>query len=285
MNIVRRVFDYKGTPLLAAVFATLFVVEGKRQLRKRRQPRWKRAIINSVVALPAFSLLRLLLLPAMVAMARKSRQLQWGLNYRYTAPPVVKTLVSFLLLDYSNYLWHILLHRVPALWRFHVVHHCDPDLDVSTAVRFHFGELIASIFYRSAWVFLLGVKPVHVVVYEIAFEGATQFHHSNWKLPYRTENLLNKVIVTPRMHGIHHSVVEQETNSNFSIIFSFWDRLSNTIRLNIHQDEIITGIPAYNDPAELTIGYLLIMPFGKIRKSKHIDEERASIHGRNNLAQ
>jgi sterol desaturase/sphingolipid hydroxylase (fatty acid hydroxylase superfamily) len=284
MSIIKRVFDYKGSPILAAVFITLFIVEGKRQLRKRKQPRWQRAIINSVVAIPGFSLLRLLLLPAMVAMAKKSSERKWGLNHRYSAHPVVKTVVSFLLLDYSNYLWHLLLHRVPVLWRFHVVHHCDPDLDVSTAVRFHFGELIASVFYRSACVFLIGVKPLQVLVYEIVFEGATQFHHSNWKLPYNTEKLLNKVIVTPRMHGIHHSIVEQETNSNYSIILSFWDRLGNTIRLNIHQDEIITGIPAYNDPAELTIGYLLKMPFGKIRKSEHKDEERASIPGRNNLA-
>lgn len=265
---------------MAIAFGVLFVMEGKKQLRKRKQSRLQRAVINSIVSVPAFSLLRFLFLPVMIKLAKKSNQLQTGLNYRYKAHPFIKDVVSFLLLDYSNYLWHILLHKVPLLWRFHLVHHCDPDLDVTTAIRFHFGEIIGSVFYRGAWVFVTGVRPLTVLLYEIVFEGATQFHHSNWKLPYNTEKLLNKVVVTPRMHGIHHSILQQETDSNYSVIFSFWDRLHNTIRLNIRQCDIITGIPAYNDPAELTIGYLLKMPFTKIRKAQHVDEERASIGDR-----
>lgn len=285
MNIIKKIFDIKGRPILATVFVVLFIAEGRRQLRKRKQPRLQRLAINSVVAVPGFTLLRFALLPVLVSLARKSRKMQFGASYRYPAHRAVKNIISFLLLDYTNYLWHVLLHKIPLLWRFHVVHHCDPDLDVSTAVRFHFGELIASVFYRGAAVFVLGVKPANVLIYEIAYEAATQFHHSNWKLPYNTEKMLNKLIVTPRMHGIHHSVVRQETDSNYSIIFSFWDRLSNTARLNINQRDIVTGVPAYSDPAELTIGYLLAMPFKKIRHSNQLNEERASIAGRHNLAE
>lgn len=268
MKIIRRVFDFKGVPVLGAFFVVLLLAEGKRQLRKTTQPRWQRAIINNLVALPAFTLLRLLLLPIMVKLATKNKDWKVGLNYRYNSHPVLKAAVAFLILDYTNYLWHILNHRLPFLWRFHLVHHTDLDLDVTTAIRFHFGELIGSIFYRGAFALLSGATPLTVIIYEIAFEGATQFHHSNWKLPYKLEKDLNKVIVTPRMHGIHHSVVKQETDSNFSVIFSWWDRLHNTLRVNVNQNNIVLGVPSYSDPGELTIGYLLKLPFTKIRRRR-----------------
>jgi sterol desaturase/sphingolipid hydroxylase (fatty acid hydroxylase superfamily) len=102
---------------------------------------------------------------------------------------------------------------------------------VTTALRFHFGELVGSVFYRGAFVFLSGASPLNVLFYEVAFEGATQFHHGNWRLPLKVERGLNRVFVTPRMHGIHHYVIREETDSNYSVIFSFWDRLHNTMRL------------------------------------------------------
>lgn len=288
MQIVRLIFDRKGTPVLLTIFVVLFVVEGARRLRKRTQPRWKRVIINSLVSVPAFSLLRFLLLPVMVKMAMKSRDLRFGLNHHYTASPFLKGLLTFLLLDYSNYLWHVLLHRLPILWRFHVVHHSDPDLDLSTALRFHFGEMIGSVAYRGASVFLIGASPLNVLLYEIVFEGATQFHHSNWKLPITVERTLNQLIVTPRMHGIHHSVIRQETDSNYSIVFSFWDRLHRTIRVNVQQNLIVTGVPSYSDPDELTIGYLLKLPFTTIRKWEQVtdaEDVRASLPDKNSLAE
>ncbi len=287
MNLIKRIFDFKGTPVLATIFVVLFIAEGRRQLRKRKQPRLQRIVINSIVAIPAFTLLRFLFLPVMVKLALKNRQLQWGLNYQYAAHPLIKGMVAFLIMDYTNYLWHVLNHKVPLLWRFHVVHHCDPDLDVTTAIRFHFGELIGSVFYRGAFVFLSGATALQVLLYEILFEGATQFHHSNLKLPFTLEKVLNKLIVTPRMHGIHHSVIRQETDSNYSVIFSFWDRLHNTVRLNVPQDKIVTGVPSYSDPDELTIGYLLKLPFTKIRKweaKTEVDNFYQSTGDKNNLA-
>ncbi len=105
----------------------------------------------------------------------------------------------------------------------------------------------------------------------IAFEAATQFHHSNTKLPFSLEKFLNLIIVTPRMHGIHHSMVRKETESNYSIIFSFWDRIHKTVRMNIHQNEFVTGVPFYAEERELTIGNLLKLPFKAIRKWKEGD--------------
>lgn len=274
--------------MLIAIFVVLVIAENKRRLRKKNQPKWKRTVINGLVSLPAFSLLRWLLLPMMISMANKSQDKRWGLNYRYAAHPLIKTGITFLLLDYTNYLWHVLLHRLPILWRFHVVHHSDPDLDITTALRFHFGEIIASVLYRGGCVFLIGAKPLQVLIYEIVFEGATQFHHSNWQLPIQLERALNKIIVTPRMHGIHHSMIRQETDSNYSVVFSFWDRLHKTIRLNVPQNTIVTGVPSYSNHAELTIGYLLRLPFTNIRKWDEVNDQKdvsTLKTGRNRLAE
>jgi len=287
MNLVKKVFDYKGVPLLAVAFGILFFLEGKRQLCKRNDSRWKRVIINSIVSIPAFSLLRFLFLPVMVKLALKNRKIKFGLNYHYKAHPIIKGAVAFLLMDYTNYLWHILNHKSSFLWRFHVVHHSDPDLDVTTALRFHFGELIGSVFFRGAFVLLSGATALNVLIYEILFEGATQFHHSNCRLPYQLEKQLCKVIVTPRMHGIHHSMIRQETDSNYSVIFSFWDRLHKTIRLNVAQDLIVTGVPSYSDPDELTVGYLLKLPFTRRRKWEQVSgaqDVRASVADKTDLA-
>lgn len=257
--------DRRGIFVLAGMFAGLFVLETVFNLRKRVQQRWRRVLINSIVSIPAFVALRFMFLPAVVWLAIKNKSWRFGVNYLFKPSPGMKFAIGFLLLDYSNYVWHVLLHRIPLLWRFHLVHHSDLDLDLTTAIRFHFGEMLGSVIYRGAAVLVTGASPFLTVFYEIAFEAATQFHHSNWKLPFGVERALNKIIVTPRMHGIHHSVVKSETDSNYSIIFSAWDRLHRTVKLNIHQRDIVIGVPSYHDPDELTIGFLLKMPFQKTR--------------------
>jgi sterol desaturase/sphingolipid hydroxylase (fatty acid hydroxylase superfamily) len=264
--MIKTVFDTYGASILTMLFVILFVLESKFQLRKRVNSRWKRIFINFIVSIPAFVLLRLLFIPAMVWLAVQNEQWRFGLNYLFEAPHRIHIAISFLLLDYSNYVWHILLHKLPILWRFHLVHHSDLDLDITTAFRFHFGELIGSVIYRGAAILLIGASPVMVLIYEIAFEAASQFHHSNTKLPFRFEKILNYLIVTPRMHGIHHSMIRKETDSNYSIIFSFWDRMHNTVRLNIHQDQLVIGVPHYPDQTELTIGMLWKLPFKKIKQ-------------------
>ncbi len=264
--MIRSVFDAYGSAILVSIFILLFILESKFHLRKRVQNRWKRIIINFGVSIPSFALLRLLFIPLMVWLTYRNEQWQFGLNYLYAAPAWLEAAIAFLLLDYSNYLWHIVLHKLPLMWRFHLVHHTDLDLDITTSFRFHFGELIGSVFFRGAAVILIGISPLMVLIYEIAFDAANQFQHSNLKLPYRFEKALNKILVTPRMHGIHHSMQKRETDSNFSIIFSFWDRLHRTIRLNVRQDEIVTGVPVYPDEKELTTGNLLKLPFTRIRE-------------------
>jgi sterol desaturase/sphingolipid hydroxylase (fatty acid hydroxylase superfamily) len=279
--MIQSIFDSYGAVILSVLFVILFILETKFQLRKRVMSRWKRIFTNSIVSIPSFALLRLLFIPLMVWFAYKNEQWHFGLNYLYVATVWLKATIAFLLLDYTNYLWHIVLHKVPFMWRFHLVHHTDLDLDITTAFRFHFGEFIGSIFFRGAAVILVGVSPMMVLIYEIAFDASNQFQHSKMRIPFKIEKILNKVFVTPRMHGIHHSMVKRETDSNFSIIFSFWDRIHKTVRLNVPQNEIVTGVPVYSNANELTIWNLLKLPFTKIREWK--ESERPEVGNKNEL--
>lgn len=271
--MIHRIFDVYGFIILFALLLTFFLLESKFKLRRRVQPGFKRIVLNAILSIPAFVLLRLMLIPAMVWLAAKNETWRFGLNYLYELPVWAENIIAFVLLDYGIYWWHVILHKMPLMWRFHLVHHTDLDLDVSTAFRFHFGEMIGSVLYRGVIVLLIGASPLVVLIYEIIFEAETQFHHSNTKLNFRFEKWLNKIIVTPRMHGIHHSIVKHERDSNYATIFSFWDHLHKTIRLNISQDEIVIGLPAYHDADELTVGMLLKLPFTKTKEWKEMSRK------------
>lgn len=261
MGLITKLFDKRAAPILGAFFVVLFVLEQRRKLRKTTQPLGKRIPTNVIVAIPAFALLRSLFLPLMVKLALNNKN--YVICRQLNLPPIINWMVTFLILDYGNYLWHVINHKIPLLWRFHLVHHTDLDLDTTTAFRFHFGEMIGSVFSRGLFVLLANASAKQVLSYEMLFEAATQFHHSNIKLPIRTENLLNKMIVTPRMHGIHHSVNKDETNSNYSVIFSFWDRIHSTFNAKPRQKQIIIGVPEYRNATQMTPKYLLSIPFKK----------------------
>lgn len=180
-------------------------------------------------------------------------------------PPWAQFLLAFLFLDLSFYYWHQLNHRIPFLWRFHNVHHIDPTLDVSTAFRFHFGEVLLSTFFRVVQVSVIGMSFTSFAAYELVFQSNTLFHHSNLRLPIRIERWLNKVLVTPRMHGIHHSQVRPETNSNYGVVFPWWDRLHKTLGLNIPQAKIEIGVAGYTLPSDNGVWRTVIMPFVRQR--------------------
>ncbi len=204
-------------------------------------------------------------LPAVLVVAGWIERHEVGLAPMTPVPDVARAALAFVLMDYTTYLWHRLNHVVPFLWRFHRVHHTDLALDVSTAFRFHVGELSLSVGARALQITLIGVGPTVALVWETVELAATAFHHSNLRLPIGVERALNRVLVTPRMHGIHHSIVEAETNSNWSVLFSWWDRVHRTVRLNVPQEAIAIGLPAYRDPTELRFVRLLAMPFAPAR--------------------
>jgi sterol desaturase/sphingolipid hydroxylase (fatty acid hydroxylase superfamily) len=203
--------------------------------------------------------------PVGLSLAAWTSQRPFGLLHIVALPAPLQFGIGFLLLDLSFYYWHRLNHTVPWLWRFHNVHHTDPELDVSTSFRFHFGEIILSTGFRSLQVGLIGVSPMTYLLYEFCFQSETMFHHSNWGLPVQLERSLNKFLVTPRMHGIHHSIVKEENNSNYSVVFSWWDQLHRTWQVNIPQSAITIGVPAYQQSEDNLLGSVLAMPFRKQR--------------------
>jgi sterol desaturase/sphingolipid hydroxylase (fatty acid hydroxylase superfamily) len=175
--------DWIGPPILLVLFVIIFASEKLRPLRRRVQHWFRRAWINLVVAVPAFLVLRLQLIPVVVSVAAWAGRHDLGLARIVRLPPLLAAIVAILVLDYSMFVWHWLNHRVPFLWRFHYVHHSDLDLDVTTAFRFHFGEILFSVVMRSLQVVLSGASPTVALVYEILLEGSTEFHHSNLRLP------------------------------------------------------------------------------------------------------
>ena len=260
--------DFPGPILAGLLFVSLLCLQARYRLRVQHFSAWTRIFRNLVLAAPALVLLRLILIPIPYFAAIWAQSHGVGFWNWLPLPPWVGAIGGVLMFDYAYYWWHIGTHRIPLLWRFHNVHHTDLDMDVSTAARFHFLEIGFSVVYRVAIVLLTGIAPLVYLFYELVFELATQFHHSNWRLPGRVEAILNWVIVTPRMHGIHHSIVRDETDSNWSTVLCWWDRLHGSHRMDIAQDEITIGVPAYRDEKELTLGELWKMPFQPIREWK-----------------
>lgn len=262
------ILDTVGTPLFAGLFALLLFLQWKFPLRRQHFSMLRRLLRNFVFSFPAFVLMRLTLIPIPLSLAYWAERHHVGLLHWLPLPQVLSAIAGFLILDWSYYWWHYATHAVPFFWRFHNVHHTDLDLDLSTAARFHFGEIIVSIPFRILVVLLFGPAPMTYLLFEVVFESASLFHHSNWRLPIRVERLLNHVIVTPRMHGIHHSIVKRETDSNWGTIFCWWDKLHRSLRRDIPQDALEIGVASYREENELTIGKLLLLPFREQREWK-----------------
>jgi sterol desaturase/sphingolipid hydroxylase (fatty acid hydroxylase superfamily) len=255
-----------STPLVVlAILALLFVLERFFPLRKRMRELGTRLLVNFSISALAFLVAALLVRPTAQATLHWANGKPFGLVYLVPLPAPLEFAFSFLLMDLAFYYWHIANHRFPFLWRFHNVHHVDPDLDVSTGFRFHFGEVAMSAAFRVVQVSVIGVSGWAFAVYEIVFQAETLFHHSNLRLPIRFERLLNRLLVTPRMHGIHHSQVQRENNSNFGVVFPWWDRVHRTLGLNIPQAEIAIGIAGYSQPDDNQLRNALLMPFRKQR--------------------
>jgi sterol desaturase/sphingolipid hydroxylase (fatty acid hydroxylase superfamily) len=183
-----------------------------------------------------------------------------GLVQRLPLPECMRTFLACLLLDYTLYLWHVLTHKVPFLWRFHRVHHADLDMDSTTGIRFHFGEISLSVLWRAAHVVVLGVSARALSIWNTMLLIGVMFHHSNLRLPRRIERMLERIIVTPRMHGIHHSIVPDEVNSNWSSGLTIWDLIHRTYRQDVPQDEITIGVPELRRPEQVTLPRLVVMP-------------------------
>jgi sterol desaturase/sphingolipid hydroxylase (fatty acid hydroxylase superfamily) len=250
---------------LVGVGLLFFLLERVVPLRESKAQLVGRLLVNLALAALALAAATLVVRPAVEASFDRLADRPFGLA-QWTALPVpAKGVLAFLLMDLSFYYWHLLNHRVPLLWRFHNVHHLDPDLDVSTALRFHFGELALSAGFRIVQILVIGVSPWAYAAYELVFQANTLFQHSNVRLPIRLERALNKLLVTPRMHGIHHSQVRREANSNYGVVFPWWDRLHRTLGLNVPQAALTIGVPGYSRPDDNRLWKAASLPFRRQR--------------------
>ena len=253
--------DWVGAVVIGSAFAVLWCFEGLRPLRRSVEPRLRREGRNFAVAAVGFAVVLVAERPAIVPLAEMVERRGWGIVQWLELPLAASVLVSFLLMDYTLYVWHMLNHRVPFLWRFHAPHHADLDLDASTALRFHFGELLLSVPFRAAQVLVIGTPLLAYSIWQTILFAMILFHHSNARLSLRIERVVAWLVVTPRLHGIHHSFIRGETNSNWSSGLSWWDRLHGTIRADVPQERITIGLPAYRDPRDVSFGKVLAMPF------------------------
>ena len=183
-----------------------------------------------------------------------------GLEFAWALPFWVHALGAILLLDAWTYVWHRINHAIPFLWRFHRVHHHDSTMDVTTASRFHTGEIVLSSLFRIGIIVLLGVYLWELVLYETMMFAVVQFHHANIRLPDRVDRVLRVVIVTPNMHKVHHSRWQPETDSNYSALFSFWDRIGRSFRLRDDPSAIEFGLDGWDDDEDQQVMGMLWAP-------------------------
>lgn len=254
--------------LIFGTMATVVLAELKRPLREEKDDKLRRNVRNAAMSLMTAATISLTEKPVTARLTKAMERNRWGLLKTARLPVAAELFLSIALLDYTLYVWHYLTHKVPFLWRFHRVHHVDLDLDASTALRFHAGEMLLSVPWRAAQVLAFGISQRGLALWQTLTLMEIVFHHSNVRLPAGFERRFCRVIVTPRMHGIHHSIVRQETDSNWSTIFSWPDYLHRTLKLNVPQEEITIGVPAFRNPDELTIGKLMKMPFTAERPSR-----------------
>ncbi len=222
--------------------------------------RWRHGIINLSFGIFNATAIGLLFAGLLSVVTEHTVQRQWGLLNAFAAGPWCRFTLALLLLDGWMYWWHRANHRIPALWRFHRMHHSDPHMDVTSASRFHFGEQVAAATLRLGLVPVFGLDIWHLVIYDSLVIASTQFHHANISIG-RADRYLRWLIVTPDMHKVHHSVFQPETDSNYSTVFSIWDRLAGSFRLRPDVRKVRFGLRDFSDARWQTVWGLLRTPF------------------------
>lgn len=250
--------------VLAAAAAVLWL-ERRRQARPYVESPAAHSTRNLVLAGIAAVTVHIVETPVVLPVARMVARRRWGLTGRMEgslSARIARPVLTILLLDYTLYLWHRVVHLVPWLWRLHLVHHVDLDMDASTGLRFHAGELAASVPWRAAQVMMIGATPGALAAWQSMTIAFVLFHHSNTRLPARTEGWLSWILATPRMHAIHHSVDPSERLTNFSSGIALWDRLHGTFRADSATDEVTVGVAGYQHPGDVSLERVLKLPFG-----------------------
>jgi len=250
---------------LAAFLAVLFVIAGWEALAPRRAravPRRARWPNNLGIVVLNTALLRLFIPTAAVALAVLGQQRGWGLLNNLALPFWVDVVIAVLMLDLAIYLQHVMFHAVPVLWRVHRVHHADIDFDVTTGARFHPVEILLSMGIKLGVVAALGAPAAGVLLFEVLLNATSMLNHANASPPRALDRVLRWCVVTPDMHRIHHSIIPEETNSNFGFNLPWWDRLFGTYRADPHDghDRMTIGLDIFREPRQLRLDRMLFQP-------------------------
>jgi sterol desaturase/sphingolipid hydroxylase (fatty acid hydroxylase superfamily) len=230
--------------------------------RRRDIPRVIRWSNNLALVVIDMIILRLTFPILAVGLAIMAQERGWGLFNLIEAPAWIAVLVSIIVLDLIIYLQHVMFHAVPALWRLHRMHHADLEFDVTTGLRFHPIEIVLSMGIKLAMVLVLGPPAVAVLIFEVLLNATAMFNHSNVRLPLVVDRLLRLIMVTPDMHRVHHSILPEETNSNFGFNLPWWDRLLGTYRAQpaAGHDAMTIGIEQFRTQRDLWLDRMLVQP-------------------------
>jgi len=258
------------------VFLLMLALESVIQRHPTVDSKTNRLKINFALTGVDILVVRLVFGAAAVGAAQFAEANGWGVFNYLDWWSGLEIIAVVIILDLMIYIQHVVVHMIPFFWRFHIVHHSDLDLDVSSGLRFHPIEIMGSMLFKIGLVFALGPAPIAVVIFEAVLNGMAQFSHSNITLPEKLDRLLRFVIVTPDMHRIHHSVEKMETNSNFGFNLSIWDRLLGTYIQDAkrEQPKIIIGVDQFRTSEEVSFKNLLLMPFKVIPRNYSLFPEK-----------
>lgn len=253
--------NYLPTLLVVCGLLLLWTLETWLPAASGRPHRLRHAVRNLSLGLLNALTLGALAAPLITQIALRAEEAGFGLLRLLQLPPIASTIGAILLFDGWMYLWHRANHQLPFLWRFHRVHHSDAEMDATSAVRFHTGEIFISSALRLMVIPLLGIAPWQLLVYEALMLPTILFHHSNVKLPARPDRWLRVLIVSPALHRVHHSRRRSETDSNYATVFSFWDQLGGTFRLRQNGQPVNFGLDEFEGEKWQRMSGLLTTPF------------------------
>ena len=231
--------------------------------RKLSYSRWKRWPVNLTLTIINSLMIKFTVVAIAYVAAVSAFEHHWGLLNILAVPNWLTFIITIILLDLAIYGQHIASHKWRWFWRLHKIHHTDLDFDVTTSVRFHPVEIIVSMAYKLFCIYLIGANPTGVIAFEIILSSCALFNHSNINIPLAADKLIRRILVTPDMHRVHHSVIRTETDSNFGFSISIWDRLFKTYTDQPKEGHInmTIGLPEYQYSNDVKLPRLLLMPF------------------------
>jgi len=232
----------------------------RRVLTMSKLTRW---LSNLGIVLLDNALIRVLFPVLAIGVAAAGQENNWGLLNNIQLPYWLSVGLGVLALDLIIYLQHLMFHAVPLIWRLHMMHHADLDIDVTTGLRFHPLEIIISMLIKLSAIAALGPSVLTVIIFEVTLNATAMFNHSNVKMPFHVDKVLRLFVVTPDMHRVHHSVTIRETNSNFGFNFPWWDRLFGTYRPQpaAGHEGMTIGLSQFRDPKGNNLFRMLVLPF------------------------